>query len=99
MEDNVWFRQEIKAAFGHGAQSALARFLALAGDKRDHQTLLRSINNYATGRTPLRAEMRALLVVLRTPAAARWMIKEAAKQQEKKSRKADFPLDGYENPS
>ena len=67
MEDHVWFRREIDAIFGDGSQSSLARFLALAGDKRDHLTLLRSISNYAAGRTALRPEMRALLTVLRMP--------------------------------
>jgi hypothetical protein len=75
--DHIWFRNEIEVIFGDGAQSALARLLALAGDARDHATLLRSISNYAAGRTPLRAEMRALLVVLRTPAEARRLIREA----------------------
>lgn len=63
--DAEWFRKAIEDVFGDGGQSSLARFLILCGDKRELGTIRRSISNYASGRSPLLPEMRALLRVLR----------------------------------
>lgn len=75
--EHEWFRSELEAIFGAGAQSAFARFLAKAGAGRSHGTILRAISAYATGRNRLSAEMIALIQVLRAPQEAKAMIKEA----------------------
>jgi len=60
-----WFRAEIEATFGDGAQSSLARFMVLAGDTRHYETILRSINNAARGANKVSGEMRVILALLR----------------------------------
>lgn len=64
MRDAAWFRHEIEALFGSGSQSALARFMSAAGDDRSHKTILRAINEVATGRRRVSGEMVVLLRLL-----------------------------------
>ena len=66
VNDAAWFRDAIQEIFGEGAQSALARFMLLAGDARGFETVLRSISNTATGRSKVSGEMRVILALLRT---------------------------------
>lgn len=80
-DDSAWFTEAIREIFGYGAQTHLARFLALTGDKRTHATILRSISNYASGRSPLLPEMRALLMVLRQSIEVSRMIAQAKSQK------------------
>ena len=82
MQDHEWFRDHIHTIFGDGGQSALARFLSSAGDARSLETILRSINNAATGRSRLSGEMRVLMFVLRHHAKIPELLRNAAGQAE-----------------
>ena len=62
--DADWMRESIDKIFGYGGQSVLARFMQEAGDTREYGTILRTINNAASGRNRLSGELRVLLTVL-----------------------------------
>lgn len=66
MSDAEWFRSELVRSFGqHGTQTCFARFMVLAGDTRTYETILRSINNTATGRNRVSGEMLVILALMR----------------------------------
>lgn len=67
MDNGEWFRAKLAGIFGDGGQSCLARFLAIMGDTRGHETALRTIQNYAAGRRRISGEMVALLNMLSSP--------------------------------
>lgn len=61
-----WFRSELVRHFGpNGSQTCFARFMVLSGDTRTYETILRSINNTATGRNRVSGEMRVILALMR----------------------------------
>jgi hypothetical protein len=80
MTDAQRFRKRIAAIFGEGAQTSLARFLALAGDKRPHKSILRSINGYANSEHALPGEIIAILTIIEHPERIPEMVRVARKE-------------------
>jgi hypothetical protein len=80
MTDAQRFRKRIAAIFGEGAQTSLARLLALAGDKRPHKSILRSINGYATGEHAIPGEIIAILGLIEHPERIAEMVRVARRE-------------------
>jgi hypothetical protein len=80
MTDAQRFRKRIAAIFGEGAQTSLARFLALAGDKRPLKSTLRSINGYANGEHAIPGEVIAILTIIEHPERVAEMVKVARRE-------------------
>ena len=73
-------KRDIGAIFGDGGQSALARFLILAGDERDEKTIIRTLGNWTNEKHKASGEMVALLYVLRHPDMVKDLIAQARRE-------------------